>query len=194
MNTRFTIAPLAPPVIGTIGYVLLSLLTPSILNAQTLDYGTTRQLRTCTSRAEPRRGPITPELATKYAICGAEKEIISMFKDVSSINFVDIQNLQIAPKSRRASWNEFPSFRRIDIDKPVYDIRANVTRYTCRAIIIRSGPFPDTTSYHRPGKNCSIDRVPESNGSCYQNTFAEWHCTIGVLSKKQEKYMPPPAN
>jgi hypothetical protein len=49
MKAKFMIAPL----ISTIGYMLLSLSTPSILNAQTRDYGTTRQPRTCPTRSQP---------------------------------------------------------------------------------------------------------------------------------------------
>jgi hypothetical protein len=188
MKAKFMIAPL----ISTIGYMLLSLSTPSILNAQIRDYGTTRQPRTCPTRSQPTNGLITPELATMYAICSIEKEIITPYSH--RINFVDIQNLRVAPTPRAATLREVEIYRRIDTTKPVFDIRGNVTFYECSQINRKVPTHTNPNPGDNRGENCSVHRIPESNGSCYHNTFGEWYCFLSHYSLNAERKMPPPAN
>jgi hypothetical protein len=190
MKARFTIAPLAPATIGAIGYMLLALSTPSILNAQTRDYGTTRQPQTCPPRTQPTNGSITTELAKKYLVCLKEESVIKPYR-----HFFDVYSLQMAPKSRQATSAEinFFSYRgqNIDSDKPIHDFKANTTSYFCNPV--QNNPNPSYPSLDNRGKNCLISRSPNSYGKCFQNTFGEWYCTITNGTGKRE-YGPPPAN
>jgi hypothetical protein len=185
MKARFMIAPM----ISTIGYVLLALSTPSILNAQTRDYGTTRQPQTCPPRSQPTNGPIIAESAKKYLAClNEESPTVKPYR-----HFFDVNSLQMAPKSRQATSAEINYFsytgRNIDSDKPIYDFKANTTSYFCNPIA--NNPNPSYPSNR--GKSCLITRSPNSYGKCFQNTFGEWYCTITNGTGKRE-YGPPPAN
>jgi hypothetical protein len=197
MKARLPVAPLAFAAIlfqrhfvnGTIGYVLLALSTPSILNAQTKDYGTTRQPQTCPSRSQPTNGPITARTAKKYLTCLKEE-----FKCIDScISFFDVNSLQMAPKSRQATGAEINFFssrgRNIDTDKPIYDFKVNATQYLCYAV--RNNP--SSPILDNRGKNCTIIHTPNGYGKCFQNTFGEWYCTItqGTGTADKEKVAPP---
>jgi hypothetical protein len=161
-----------------IGGTLLTLLAPSILPAQANDYGTSRQLRTCPSRTEPRSGRISIEQAKIYAACYYEEQ--GVFN--ASVKFVDILSLQVAPKSRRVKDSEF-RLHQIDIEKPIYDIRGSIVIYNCQNI---------TQGYPR-GQNCRVSREPKSTGKCYQTTFGDWYCLLGGSSSaRPETKMPAP--
>jgi hypothetical protein len=166
--------------LSIIGGTLLTLLDPSILPAQANDYGTSRQLRTCPSRTEPRSGRISVEQAKIYAACYYEEQ--GVFN--ASVKFVDILSLQVAPKPRRARDIDF-RLHKIDIEKPVYDIRGSMIVYNCYNTL-------GSTSYSH-GSNCSVYREPKSNGKCYQTTFGDWHCVMaGGSSVRPEHHMPAP--
>ena len=171
--------------LGIVGCTLLTLLTPSILKAQAGDFGTNRQPRTCpSSRSAPKTGRISAAQAMIYAACEAEKKTNNY-----SVNFVDILNLEVAPKPRRITTADFENFRNIDTQKPAYDLRGSVIAYTCYRV-------SNTQFGYRAGQNCSIRRVPESKGVCFQNTFGDWYCFIGTVSYPltSEEKMPAPAN
>jgi hypothetical protein len=199
MKARLPVASLASAAIlfqrhfvnGTIGYVLLALSTPSILNAQTRDYGTTRQPQTCPPRSQPTNGLITAEQAKKYLAClNEESPTVKPYR-----HFFDVNSLQMAPKSRQATSAEINYFsysgRNIDSDKPIHDFKANTTSYFCNPVIDNPNPNPSYSGNR--GKNCLITRSPNSYGKCFQNTFGEWYCTITNGTGKRE-YGPPPAN
>jgi hypothetical protein len=162
--------------------MLLTLLTPIILKAQTRDYGTTRQPRACPSRSQPTNGPITPELATMYVICREETDRNKLYGNGQRY-FADIQNLQVAPKSRRVTLSEINRWENVDVDKPVYDIKGDITTYACGYL---------SSSYSNVGRNCTIFRRLQSTGRCYQTTFGEWYCSMSTGSKPETG--APPAN
>jgi hypothetical protein len=165
--------------LSIIGGTLLTLLAPSILPAQANDYGTSRQLRTCPSKTEPRSGRISVEQAKIYAACYYEEQ--GVFN--ASVKFVDILSLQVAPKSRRVKGSEFRRYQ-IDIEKPAYDIRGSMILYICQNTL--------GTSYPR-GQNCTVYREPKSSGMCYQTTFGDWYCLMGgSASTRPETKMPAP--
>jgi hypothetical protein len=200
MKAILPVAPLAPAAIlfqrhfvnGIIGYVLLALSTPSILNAQTRDYGTTRQPQTCPPRSQPTNGPITAKLAKTYLACLKEESptVIKPYR-----HFFDVYSLQMAPKSRQATSAEINFFsysgQNIDSDKPIHDFKANTISYFCNPV--QNNPNPSYPSLDNRGKNCLVSRSPNSYGKCFQNTFGEWYCTITNGTGKRE-YGPPPAN
>jgi hypothetical protein len=161
-----------------IGCTLITILTSGILPAQSNDYGTSRQLRTCPSRTTPSSGRISVEQAKIYAACYYEEKPVFN----AAVDFVDILSLQVAPKSRRAKGADF-RLHKIDIEKPIYDIRGSIVVYNCQNI---------TAGYPR-GQNCRVSRVPNSTGKCYQTTFGDWYCTLGGASlvKPETKMRAP---
>lgn len=162
--------------LGLIGCTLMTILAPSIQPAQaSLDFGTSRQLRTCPSRS----GRLTVEQVKKYVACYYEEKA----PYEASVKFVDVLSVQIAPKPRRVRYNEF-RLHQIDIEKPIYEIRGSLIVYECRNI---------TEGYPR-GQNCSVFREPRSTGKCYQTTFGDWYCMMGGSASllRPERKMPAP--
>jgi hypothetical protein len=152
--------------LGIICCTVLTFLTPSTLNAQTSNYGTNRQPRTCASRLEPRTGPLSVAQAKKYVACDNEGPTFSVNHSGRNMKFIDILSLQVAPKSRPVTFRDIQDFTGIDAQKPAYDIRGSVVKYTCNPI--------DSNI----GRNCMRERMPESDGMCYRKTFGDWHCYI----------------
>ena len=171
MKSRLTIA--------IVGCALLTLLNPYILTAQARNIGTNRQPRTCPSRTAPTRGAISARQATIYAACHTESD--GYHANYETL-FIDILSLQVA-KPRQANSNDFRSFTNIDTTKPVYDLQGSVVQYRCYNI---------GETVHTAGKNCTISRVPESVGTCVQDTFGKWFCSMSTLSSTPEYKMPPP--
>jgi hypothetical protein len=125
--------------LGIICCTMLTFLTPSILNAQTKNYGTNRQPRACASRLEPRTGPLSVDQAKKYVACdneGLNKAVIHSGYDM---DFIDILSLQVAPKSRRVTIRDMQDFLGIDAEKPAYDIRGSIVKYSCDPIGLKTG-------------------------------------------------------
>lgn len=174
MKLRFTL--------GIFGCTLLTLLTPSILKAQAGDFGTNRQPRTCDSTSAPKSGRIDAAQAKIYAACEAEKPVNNY-----SVRFIDILSLEVAPKPRRVNMRDLQEYPNIDIEKPIYDLKGSVISYWCYRV-------SDSQFGYRAGRNCTIRRVPESTGRCFQNTFGNWNCGIGTYSATSEQKMPAPAN
>ncbi|NMG19742.1 hypothetical protein [Brasilonema bromeliae] len=183
VKVRFTL--------GIIGCTLLTVLTPTILTAQTLPYGTARQPQTCSSRVEPKKGAPSVEQAKMYFLCDQESQFGTPGQGgfSSFIRLISDLTLQIAPKSRPANvtdleynTNQRGEHLSINMDKPVYDIRGSYTNHTCYEIRGRS---------HLPGKNCNVEQYT-SAGICFQNTFGDWHCRMKGSTKKVGDNLPPP--
>lgn len=175
--------------LGIIGCTLLALLTPTTLNAQTADYGTTRRPRTCSSLVKPKKGKLTVEQAKMYFACDSELENINSVAGYSStLHLIDDLTLQISPRSRPSNstdlkFNFYHGSKSagMDTDRPVYDIRGSFTGYTCFEI----------GRTFSAGKNCDFDRL-SSTGICFLDTFGEWHCRmIGSVNKSGRKLPPP---
>jgi hypothetical protein len=176
MNTKLTV--------GIISCTLLTVLNPSILNAQTgRDFGTDRQPRTCQSRSAPTSGGISAAQATVYAAC--EDEADSKVKYPGTVNFVDILSLQVL-KSRRVNNIDVNRYGQgiIDENQPIYPIQGSANYYSCYNLL---------GGIYKRGQNCSVYRSQESRGSCYKNTFGKWACKL-THSGTQENKVAPPGN
>jgi hypothetical protein len=176
MNTKLTV--------GIIGCTLLTLLSPSILNAQTgRDFGTDRQPRTCQSRSAPTSGGISAAQAAVYAAC--EDEADSKVKYPGTVNFVDILSLQVL-KSRRVNNIDVNRYGQgiIDENQPIYPIQGSANYYSCYNLL---------GGIYKRGQNCSVYRSQESRGSCYKTTFGKWACKL-THSGTQENKVAPPGN
>ncbi len=169
-------------IIGMIGCTLVPLMSPSIINAQTRDFGTNRQPRTCASKSEPSTGSISAKQAAIYVACEAEGD--RKVKMGGTAYFIDILNLQVDPKPRQVGLVDVQKYgSTIDSDKPIYNIRGSVIAYSC---------FNLLGGVYERGRNCIVSRVPKSVGACYKSPFGDWRCTLGVYSNKRETKMPPP--
>lgn len=170
--------------------MLLGILIPSTVIAETSTYGTTLKPRTCPSRTEPKTGALSLEQAKMYFICDNEWQngTPGQVSPTSYITLIDNLNLKIAPRSRPFNQNDFTyahyqggKVLAIDTEKPVYDIRGSYDSYTC---------FEINRSFSA-GKNCVITSFYDSSGICFRDTFDEWHCRMRGRSKMFHK-MPPP--
>lgn len=175
-----------------ISCTVLTALTPTMLTAQTLPYGTARRPQTCPSSVEPKKGAPSVEQAKKYFLCDQETQFGTPGQ--SGVNFIILISdltLQVAPSSRPFNETDFEynsNYRghlSMSTKKPVYDIRGSFTSYTCFEIRGRS---------RLPGKNCKVEQYPNSTGICFQNTFGDWHCRMKGSAKKIGDDLPPPEN
>jgi hypothetical protein len=185
MKSRLTIG---------ISITLLAMLTPSILLAQSLPYGTARTPKTCPSRAEPKRGAPSVAQAKMYFTCEIERQDgeVGTGTFTSSIILTENLTMQVAARSRPANGTDLQynsTYRGslgMDTTQPVYDIRGSYDRYLCY----------DTTRSPRAypvGENCKVSRYT-SAGICFRNTFGDWHCMMKGNSKKIGDRLPPPQN
>ncbi|WP_145837735.1 hypothetical protein [Dulcicalothrix desertica] len=173
--------------------MLLAILIPTAVIAETSTYGTTLKPRTCPSRTEPSRGALSVEQAKMYFICDNEwhNGTPGQVSPTSSLWLIDNLNLKVAPRSRPFNTNDFTYTRyqggkilAIDTEKPIYDIRGSYTSYVCYEI----------NRLYSAGKNCSVTSFPDSSGICFRDTFDEWHCLMRGSSKEMLHKMPPPVN
>jgi hypothetical protein len=175
-----------------ISITVLAMLTPSILVAQSLPYGTARTPKTCPSRSEPKRGAPSVAQAKMYFTCESERQDGEVGRGTFTSNIILTENLtmQVASRSRPANGTDLQynsTYRGslgMDTTKPVYDIRGSYDRYVCY----------DTTRSGRAylvGENCNASRYT-SAGVCFRNTFGDWHCMMKGNSEKIGKKLPPP--
>lgn len=177
-----------------IGYTLLAVLTPTVLTAQTVPYGTARRPHTCPSRVEPKTGAPSVEQAKMYFLCDEEWKFGTAGEGylTSYLWLVNDLSLQVAPRSRPFNISDLQFIKRyhegvilsIDTEQPIYDIRGNFTNYICY----------DIKRIYPIGKNCTVSHFPNSNGICFRNTFGDWHCRMIGSPEKIEKHSPPPEN
>ncbi|MBH8564358.1 hypothetical protein I8748_19570 [Nostoc sp. CENA67] len=165
-----------------IGCTLLTLLTPTILYAQTSPYGTTRRPHTCPSRVEPKAGAPSAEQAKMYFLCDVEEEIVISIPN-SFLRLVTDLTIQVAPISRPFNMETDGKYLGIDPKQPVYDIRGSYTDYFCKRIDRRN-----------IGKNCIVSSRPNQQGICFRNTFGDWHCHMIGTKREIGKQLPPPTN
>jgi hypothetical protein len=161
---------------GIISCTLLTILTPSILIAQTIDYGTTRRPQTCTAAGKSKKRSLTVEQAKMYFSCDEEwedKGIGGSFPN--KLHLLGDFNIKVAPRSRPFNgrdlkFNYHHGWTVLSMStKPVYDIRGNFTQYICGEIDGRVFPA---------GKNCTVFKFTDSAGICFLDTFDEWHCRM----------------
>jgi len=126
-------------------------------------YGT-REPKTCASRRDPLNGAPSVEQAREYFICDIEAE------RVTSLALVTNVRLEIA--SGRSFNAQTDSGRTgVDPKQLIYDIRGSFTHFECRPPARGDNAFSRT-------HNCSGFEEPAAQGSCYKNTFGDWHCTM----------------
>jgi hypothetical protein len=174
--------------IGIIGWILLTLLTPTSLKAQPeTRYGTSRQPQTCPSRSEPRTGRLSVPQALNYTRCWFEE-------NSRGVHFADISNFKFSPPRQVTEQDSLQQWtiNKIDRTQPMYDIKAHVVYYMCQPVSNNINP----NYFGAPGKNCQLIGSVESNplnssGICFKDLTEQWHCRLTVKGKPV--YGPPPA-
>lgn len=142
----------------------------------------TRESRTCASRNEPAKGALSQDLAKKYFICDEEK---AWHGSHSFMELVTDVTLQIG-KGRPYNPNT-DGLMKVDMDPSelVYPIRGSFVEWECRAL----------SDYGVvAGRNCAKWDRPNSAGTCFKNSFGEWHCKMTDFgSPPSVQDQPPPA-
>ena len=139
-----------------------------------------REPTTCKDRkAKP-----SAENVKQYVLCGMEG------LDIGN-NLVLLTNLtvQMAP-ARPFLYSQDSGRNQIDVRSPVIDIRGGYKSYQCGKPILGGGAF---TATH----NCNTYDQPEAAGSCYRDTFGDWHCSMAgnrPASSNQVRDQMPPVN
>jgi hypothetical protein len=170
--------------IGLVTYAIWTMLHPSILYAaDTRDYGTKRVPRQNCPQVAAGRGAITTAQAKLLASCYGERK-----RNNYSMQFIDISNVRVL-KARAANGVDIQQFgKKLDIQKPVYDITGNVVFYNCYYIIPGTGLIA-----HKAGQNCTVYKIPEAIGTCVTTIFGKWDCVIDTYALTKEQ-LPPPAS
>jgi hypothetical protein len=177
---------------GMIGWMLLTLLTPTSLNAQPeTAYGTSRQPATCPSRSEPSTGRISSAQAIKYATCDAEGDQVVPSPGIA--NFLEILSLQVSPPRPVNKADVVIYGKKIDRSKPIYEIKGSAVLYACSRIA-GTAQF----AIGERGKNCQIwgstdSDSTNSRGQCFTDFAGKWRCQLSIANIASVKG-PPPSN
>jgi len=137
-----------------------------------------REPMTCKSRTA---GP-TAATARQYLLC--DMEGVDGFGNL--ILYTDVTVQLAAP--RAFNYTQDSGRSQIDIRAPVYDIRGAFKEYQCGKPILGGGAY---TATH----NCNLYDQPQAAGSCYRDTFGDWHCLMAgsrlASSNQVREQMPP---
>jgi hypothetical protein len=121
-----------------------------------------REPTTCKSRTAP---PSNAPNAKQYVLCDAEG-----FDGVENVNLLSDLNVQVAP-ARAFIYTRDSGDKQIDVKAPLYDIRGSYKQYQCGKPHPGNGAFAAT-------HNCILYDQPQAMGSCYRDTFGDWHCSL----------------
>jgi hypothetical protein len=121
-----------------------------------------REPATCKSRTTP---PATAATAKQYVLCGMEG-----FDGVQSVNLLTDVTVQVAG-SRPFNYARDAADNQVDLKAPVFDIRGAFKQYQCTKPRTGGGTYLAT-------HNCIFYDQPVATGSCYRDTFGDWHCSL----------------
>jgi hypothetical protein len=145
-------------------------------------YGS-RDPHTCTSRAAPAHGAISPALAKQYFTCDAEME--SATSGGHTLHLVTGVSVQVgAPRPFLMGSDDTGDNvdRGIDPHYAVYPIRGSFVDWACSEI----------SEFAPAGKNCMRQPMPKATGICFMSSFKEWHCSMVDLSQSGQNGVAPP--
>jgi len=137
-----------------------------------------REPATCSSRKA------APNAATarQYLLC--DMEGLDGFGNL--LLYTDVTVQMAAP--RAFIYNQDSGRAQIDVRAPVYDIRGAFKEYQCSKPILGGGAY---TATH----NCNLYDQPQAAGTCYRDTFGDWHCLMTgnrLASTNQVREQMPP--
>ena len=134
-----------------------------------------REPRGCPNRKFD--GPPTARQAMDLVICAQEKYLGGYEYLVSNVT------VQIAKGRPYSAWSDSGASE-IDPTATVYPIQGRITTFQCSRRDAMLGQDPD--------RNCLRSDSDPANGTCYKNTFGEWHCLIMGAGVFTQGYQPPP--
>ena len=137
-----------------------------------------REPATCKSRTAP------PAAATarQYLLC--DMEGVDAFGNLLLLTDVTVQ----VAGSRVFNYNQDSGRSQIDVRALVYDIRGAFNEYQCGKPVLGGGAY---TATH----NCNLYAQPQATGSCFRDTFGDWHCLMvgnRLASTNQVREQMPP--
>jgi hypothetical protein len=140
--------------------------------------------RTCPARKEPADGAPSLEQAAAYATCHLERESSQMLYLVDKLVVTDVGKPRVYNPLERV-------MSQIDVERPVYDIRGRYDSYQCR--MIATSTLVDMGPTYQKGANCNLYDAANATGSCYVDTFGDWHCIlVDAYARKVRDDAPAP--
>jgi hypothetical protein len=121
-----------------------------------------REPTACKSRNTP---PGNASTAKQYVLCDTEG-----FDGVQNVYILSDVNVQVAPP-RAFIYTRDSGDKQIDVKAPVYDIRGSFKEYQCGKPRTAGGAYVAT-------HNCILYDQPQAAGSCFRDTFGDWHCSL----------------
>jgi hypothetical protein len=134
-----------------------------------------REPRACPPRKFD--GPPTARQAMDLFICASEKYLGGYEYLVSNVT------VQIGASRPYAEASDSGASD-IDPTAAVYPIQGRVTGYQCNR--------RDAMLGQDPNRNCLRTDSDPATGTCYKNTFGEWHCMLMGAGVFTQGYQPPP--
>jgi hypothetical protein len=144
------------------------------------NWGTSRQLRTCPDKTNPKKGNMTVAVATSYVACFYEERP----PYDASVTFIDVLSLQFAAK-RKATARDVGLWPDIDQSRPVYVLRGSIVVHTCYNIT-------NTATSPKQGENCSRSDAPKSKGTCWVDIVGDWSCFLFGTDPSPKRKQPAP--
>jgi hypothetical protein len=124
-------------------------------------YGT-REPTTCKSRTT---APTSAAVAKQYVLCGMEG-----FDGIQVMNILSDVNVQVGGQ-RAFNYARDAADNQVDVKAQVIDIRGSYKQYSCTKPVTNGGAYLET-------HNCVLFDQPVATGSCYKDTFGDWHCSL----------------
>jgi len=134
-----------------------------------------REPTPCPSRKLPGRPTAAQALA--LVVCDDEKYAAGYEYLVSGVT------VQIGKSRPYSAWSD-SGHTDIDVTAPVWPIQGSISNFQCSRRDAMLGQDPD--------RNCLRTDSPQATGTCYENTFGEWHCAMAGAGTWAAGYQPPP--
>ncbi len=140
-----------------------------------------RDPRACPSLKEPTRG--APSAAQVKQILSCQAEGLQHSGAVGDLLYL-VTDVTVEIGKGRAFNILTDSFNSIDPSQTVYPIRGTYTAFQCGVSGSIGAPA---------GKNCARNPPVPMTGSCYKDTFGDWHCNLCCqMGSNQRTGFPPP--
>jgi hypothetical protein len=131
-----------------------------------------REPVSCQSRAEPAQGRPTAGQVAQYLKCAAEG-----VADGTLYLLEDVEVREVG-EGEYVDASYYPD---IDAAHPVFPVRGNLVRYTCRR-----------ENGSNAGSNCVSHVEANASGSCYKATSGDWNCSLSDLVQRTTEQVAPP--
>jgi len=131
-----------------------------------------REPVSCESRTDPAQGRPTAAQVVQYLRCGAEG-----VADGTLYLLEDVEVREVG-EGEYVDASYYPD---IDAVHPVFPIRGNLVRYTCRR-----------ENGSNAGTNCVSHIEANASGNCHKITSGDWNCSMSDLVQRTTEMVAPP--